>query len=217
MRTPVRFLFPVLPGPAGPPFVAPLRESDLKPADEIARGTFLVASPMLRDPNFVRSVVLLCEHTEEGSWGLVVNRRTELTLGDVLPDVPFPASNRLPVLWGGPVETSRMQVLHRLRRGPGEEIEICPDVCLGLEIEDLRDLVRCPPLAGEAIHPIVGHAGWGADQLTSEIRGGAWIVCQADARFVFDVPREAVWEEVLTALGGRFAHLARVPLDPRLN
>ena len=84
MRAPVRFLFHRAPGTSRPSFVAPLRESGLKPADEIARGTFLVASPMLRDPNFVRSVVLLCEHTEEGSWGLVVNRRTELTLGDVL-------------------------------------------------------------------------------------------------------------------------------------
>jgi putative transcriptional regulator len=189
----------------------------LKPVDRVERGTFLVANPMLRDPNFQRTVVLMCEHGDGGSWGLVVNRRTDVELPDLLEDLPFPADRTGPVYWGGPVETSRMQVLHRLRRDVAEEIEICPGVHLGLGLDELRGLAEHPLLAGESLHAYVGHAGWAAGQLDAELETPSWIVCTADARIVFDTRPEEAWDRVLESLGPEYAQLTRVPIDPRLN
>src|SRR4030095_2464104 len=102
----------------------------LKVVDRVLPGICLVASPRLLDPNFVRTVVLLCDHNTQGSWGLVVNRRMNLTFGDLLDALPFPAGAVGPVHWGGPCDTARMQVLHRLRRHPGDCLAICRNVDL---------------------------------------------------------------------------------------
>jgi hypothetical protein len=133
----------------------------VKPIDRVTAGTFLVASPLLRDPNFVRTVVLLCEHGSGGSWGLVVNRRTALTYGELLEDLPFPAAAAGPVYWGGPCETSRMQVLHQLRRFVESDLEVCPGVTLGLPPETLRTVLATPLSPGESLHAYLGHAGSG--------------------------------------------------------
>jgi len=189
----------------------------LKPVDSVTPGTFLIASPLLRDPNFLRTVVLMCEHGEGGSWGLVVNRRTDLALSDLVDDMPVPVASPGGVHWGGPVETSRLQVLHRLRLSVEGELEICPGVNLGLDIDELRSISGRPLLPGEALHSYVGHAGWGAGQLDGELDTGSWITCTASQRIVFDTKAEEMWDRVLLSLGPQFASLTRVPLDPRLN
>ena len=189
----------------------------LKPIDSVNRGTFLVASPVLRDPNFLRTVVLMCEHGDGGSWGFVVNRPTELALPDLVDDMPVPAAAPGVVHWGGPVETGRLQVLHRLRTGVEGELEICPGVNLGLDIGTLRDMSCRPLLPGEALHAYVGHAGWAPEQLDAELDTGSWITCTASQRVVFDTKPEEMWDRVLLALGPRFESLTRVPIDPRVN
>lgn len=189
----------------------------MKPVDQVTPGTFLVASPLLRDPNFVRTIVLMCEHHEGGSWGLVVNRRTALTYGELLEGLAFPAASAGPVYWGGPCETSRMQVLHRLRRSVESDLEICPGVQLGLPPETLRSVIATPLAPGESLHAYIGHAGWGSGQLDAEMEQGSWIVCTGDAHIVFETPHERAWERVLESLGPRYAKLARYPADPRLN
>jgi len=189
----------------------------VKPVDRVTAGTFLVASPLLRDPNFVRTVVLMCEHGSGGSWGLVVNRRTALTYGELLEDLPFPAAAAGPVYWGGPCETSRMQVLHRLRRSVDFDLEVCPGVQLGLPPDLLRSVIASPLAPGEALHGYLGHAGWGSGQLDAEIEQDSWILCTGDARIVFETPFEHAWERVLQSLGPKYADLAHYPADPRLN
>jgi putative transcriptional regulator len=176
-----------------------------------------VASPLLRDPNFVRTVVLICEHGDGGSWGLVVNRRTPLTFGELLDDLPFPASSEGPVFWGGPVEPSRMQVLHRLRREVPDVLEVARGLRLGIDADTFRRVVSQRLLPGEALHAYVGHAGWGPRQLDAELAGKSWIVCTADDAVVFDTNPEEMWDRVLRSLGGSYARLVDVPLDPRAN
>jgi putative transcriptional regulator len=189
----------------------------VKPVDDVTSGTFLVASPLLQDPNFARTVVLMCEHGPGGSWGLVVNRRTALTYGELLDDLPFPAASSGPVYWGGPCEPSRMQVLHRLRRELPHETEICREVRLGIDADTFRRVVGEALLPGEALHAYVGHSGWGAGQLAAELASGSWIICSADPRFVFDTSPDDVWEAVLRSLGSSYARLAALPGDPRVN
>ncbi len=189
----------------------------MQPVVAPARGVFLIASPLLRDPNFVRTVVLLCDHGEGGSWGLVVNRRTPLTFGELLEDLPFPASSQGPVFWGGPVEPSRMQVLHRLRRDMPNELEVLPNLRLGLDAETFRRLAGESRMPGEALHAYVGHAGWGPGQLEAELESASWIVCPGEDSVVFDTAPTDMWEAVLRSLGPKFARLTRIPIDPRVN
>lgn len=185
--------------------------------ETVTPGTFLVATPPLRDPNFVRTVVLMCEHGDGGSWGLVINRKTDLTFGDLLDDLPFPAAAEDRVFWGGPVETSRMQTLHALRSGTEHEIAVCPGVHLGLDADTFRRVAGTALLPGEALQSYVGHAGWGPGQLEAELSLGSWITCTADASFVFETDPRDTWERVLISLGPRYAQLASIPLDPRSN
>ncbi|NNE44879.1 MAG: hypothetical protein HKN12_11790 [Gemmatimonadetes bacterium] len=189
----------------------------MKPVNHVAAGTFLVASPMLQDPNFVRTVVLMCEYGPEGSWGLVLNRRTALTYGELLDELPFPAAGGGPVFWGGPCETSRMQVLHSLREGACEEPELIPGVRMGLTPEQFRNAAADPRLPGESLHAYVGHAGWGASQLDLEIDAGSWILCSGDPDIVFETEPENAWEQVLLSLGPEYPRLMDYPADPRLN
>lgn len=189
----------------------------MQPVDVPGRGTFLVASPLLRDPNFVRTVVLLCEHGEGGSWGLVVNRRTALTFGELLDDLPFPASAEGPVFWGGPVEPSRMQVLHRLRREIPDVLEVESNLRLGIDADTFREVVAQRLLPGEALQAYVGHAGWGPGQLDAELEGHSWIICTADDAIVFDTNPEEIWDRVMRSLGPAYARLTEVPPDPRVN
>jgi len=189
----------------------------LKVVDRIVPGIFLVASPRLLDPNFARTVVLLCDHNTQGSWGLVMNRRMNLTFGDLLDALPFPAGAAGPVHWGGPCDTARMQVLHRLRRHPGNCLTICRNVDLGLEIEHLKSILADPLLPGEALNGYIGYAGWGPSQLTQEMEEQSWIPCSANASIVFDTPPDEIWERVLESLGDDWSRLSEFPPDRQWN
>jgi putative transcriptional regulator len=189
----------------------------VKPVDEITPGTFLLASPLLRDPNFMRTVVLVCDHGEPGTWGLVVNRRTALTFGELLENLPFPASSAGPVFWGGPCEPSRMQVLHRLRRVLPNQMEVCQGINLGIDADTFREVVGQSLLPGESLNAYVGYAGWGEGQLAAELDSGSWITCSAAPSVLFDSEPDDMWETVLRALGPEYARLMRMPIDPRLN
>lgn len=189
----------------------------MKPVEKVTAGTFLVASPLLRDPNFLKTVVLICAHGEEGTWGLVVNRKTRLTLGELLDDLPFPASAEPRVFWGGPCEPSRMQVLHHLRRELPHELEVCKGLALGIDTDTFREIVSESLLPGESLHAYVGHAGWAAGQLDAELATGSWITCTADSTVVFETDPAEMWEHVLRSLGPQYGRLIRIPVDPRLN
>ena len=185
-------------------------------ADELRSGLFLVASPTLRDPNFARTVVLLCEHEDdEGSMGVVVNRPSDLKLSQTLTDIR-PGVDQ-PLFWGGPVQRDIVLVLHRGDLEIPESRPICDGMALGGDQEALLEIVRDPALGAGQVRVYSGYAGWGAGQLAGEMSAKSWITCAAQARFVFDLDPSEVWAEVLRSMGPRYAYLAAVPLDPRVN
>lgn len=176
-------------------------------------GSFLIASPILRDPNFARTVVLLCEHDdEEGSMGLVVNRPSDLTLAQTIEGFEDEAAQKLWV--GGPVQRDAVLVLHRNASVAGAR-PVVDGMALGGEADELLALLR-----GERQHDVrvfSGYAGWGAGQLQRELAERSWIVCPARADFVFDNDPGDTWTALLRSLGPRYAYLADIPLDPRVN
>ncbi|MBI4576861.1 MAG: YqgE/AlgH family protein [Planctomycetes bacterium] len=186
-------------------------------APKVGKGTLLIATPGLLDPNFRRTVVLVCEHGPQGSLGLVLNRPSPRPVREVLPEAVGPTGPAGLLHVGGPVGTQGLMVLHRLHRQvPGSQ-PILDGVHLGGEEAILRQVLGVPTDQEEGIRVFVGYAGWGARQLDGELAAGGWFTRAAEARFVFDTEPGAIWSEVLWSMGGRFRLLASMPPDPGLN
>jgi putative transcriptional regulator len=166
--------------------------------------TLLLAMPQLRDKNFARSVVLLCEHGAEGAIGFVVNRPTDVRAADAVSlDPPARGDSGL-VLWtGGPVEPQRGFLL--LGDDPCvEDSQVVSDgFHLTSSLTVLRRLIETEPaeLARQRCRLLLGYAGWGPGQLDSELAGSAWLTAPVDAALVFETPAEHMWERAIRSLG----------------
>ncbi|HEX8327481.1 MAG TPA: YqgE/AlgH family protein [Hymenobacter sp.] len=182
-------------------------------------GTLLISQPFLGDPNFERSVVLLCrDEPEEGTFGLVLNRVTNLTLGDVLdlPATVGSAVNDLPLYVGGPVEPNTLHYLHRRADLPGST-DLGQGVYWGGDFELLVSLIGSGIVSADDVRLFAGYSGWSAGQLAGEMQGQSWIRHPASAGKVFTLASDAFWRDILREKGGRFKVLANYPVDPRLN
>ncbi|UOQ96015.1 YqgE/AlgH family protein [Hymenobacter sp. 5317J-9] len=182
-------------------------------------GTLLISQPFLGDPNFERSVVLLCrDEAEDGSFGLVLNRQTNLTLADVL-DLPAEAASAagaLPIYVGGPVEPNTLHYLHRRADLPGA-IDLGQDVYWSGDFELLLGLLASGVVPADDVRLFAGYSGWSAGQLAAEMQGGSWIRHPASAGKVFTLASDAFWRDILREKGGRYKVLSNYPVDPRLN
>jgi putative transcriptional regulator len=178
-------------------------------------GKLLVATPVIGDPNFERTVVLLLEHGEEGAFGLVLNRPTELDLLDPLPQWYSFAAAPCVVFVGGPVEQERAIAL--ARAVGGREVTGWHAV---LGSVGTLDLNRRPDEIGPGLGELrvfAGYAGWGASQLEGEIESGAWFVVDARPEDVLCQDPMILWSEVLKRQNGPMALFAQYPTDPALN
>jgi putative transcriptional regulator len=161
----------------------------------------LVAMPQLEDPNFERSVVLMIEHNDQGSFGLVLNRPTPIPIARVLEtmSVEWSGDDEVPVWSGGPVTPRSGWILHEPAANdaaPG--IEIVPGLMLSTSPEQLKALAAQPP---ERLRFLMGYSGWGGGQLQRELAQGAWIHAQVHPDLIFDTDPDELWEEVLRAIG----------------
>lgn len=178
-------------------------------------GRLLVAEPMLGDPNFDRTVVLMIEHTSDGAFGLVLNRPTDLDVGEALPAWRQLASDPAVLHIGGPVEERSGWCLARLAHGADR-----PGFVPVLGEVGLVDLELDPDeLAGQvqAMRLYAGYSGWGPGQLDIELAEEAWIVVDADPDDPFLPNSEELWQRILVRQGGRLARLSLFPRDPSLN
>ena len=182
-------------------------------------GTLLISQPFLGDPNFERSVVLLCrDEPEEGSFGLVLNRFTSLTLGDVLELPPHVNSTAaaIPLYVGGPVGPDTLHYVHHRSDLLGAT-DLGQDVYWGGDFECLLGLIGSGAVGVEEVRFFAGYSGWSAGQLAGEMQGQTWIRHPASAGKVFTLASDAFWRDILREKGGRFKVLANYPVDPRLN
>ena len=179
-----------------------------------AKGTLLVATPPLVDPNFDRTVVLLLEHGAGGAVGVVLNRPSETRVADALPGWELLAAEPTQVFVGGPVADDAAIALGAARRddaGAGW----APVVA---EVGTI-DLHRDPDEVYaeiSAIRVFAGYAGWGPGQLEDELAANAWVVLPSRPEDVMGAPDD-LWRRVLRRQGGRLAWLANAPLDPSVN
>jgi putative transcriptional regulator len=189
--------------------------------DVIHVGSLLVATPLLADPNFRRSVVLIVEHeAEQGTLGVVLNRPTEVAVGSVLAPWATLVTGPSVVFQGGPVALDSALALAQV---PGDDeplgwraLDGAPSVArIGLVDLD------APPelLAGDIsrLRVFAGYAGWSSGQLMSEIEEGAWYVVAAESGDAFFDPPERLWPNVLRRQGGDLAFVSTYPDDPSMN
>jgi putative transcriptional regulator len=182
--------------------------------DESLRGKLLLASPTLLDPNFVRTVVLIAEHTEEGAMGLVLNRPAASTVAEAVPDLGWLTGDDELVYVGGPVAETAVIVLAEFARPEMAGALVEPDLgFIGTDADDPEALEG----AIRRARVFAGHAGWGPGQLESELEEEAWIVEPPRREEVFADDAQGLWAAVLRRKGRRYALLATMPLDPSLN
>ena len=177
------------------------------------RGKLIVAGPKLYDPNFHRTVVLICEHTDDGALGLIVNRPTPVEVGDAVPELGELLGPTDRLFAGGPVQPQSIVLLAELEDPPEEALMVTGDVGLvlqGVDLEDLAAMAR----RGRAF---LGYAGWGPGQLEDELERDDWLVVDAEPDDAFAEDAEAMWAHVLARNGGEYALLATMPPDPSLN
>lgn len=161
--------------------------------------SLLVAMPQLQDPNFARSVVLLCEHQDEGAMGLVVNRRTDTLASQIVQLEPSPQQESGLSVWiGGPVDPGRGWLL--LGEDLGDAIEVSPGLYLSASRDLLRRLLEEVPLPPHCRF-FVGYAGWGPKQLDRELAASAWLTVPVDTSLLFDTPSDDMWESAIRRLG----------------
>jgi putative transcriptional regulator len=189
--------------------------------EEVRAGRLLVATPMLGDPNFRRTVVLVVEdEPEEGTLGVVLNRPTKVPVGRVLEPWTDLVSNPSVVFRGGPVAPNSALGLASV---PGQDEPVgwrALDPSALPSRVGLIDLDTPPQLVAGGIasfRVFAGYAGWGPGQLKAEIDEGAWYVLAAEPADVFDPEPEQLWRAVLRRSGGALALVATYPDDPSLN
>jgi putative transcriptional regulator len=162
----------------------------------------LVAMPQLLDPNFKRTVVLLIHHDAQGTFGIVLNRRTGLTASELCStlEIGWSGEPAKEVGWGGPVQPQTGWMVF------SDEYDLdAPDVKLVADgigfagsLDVLRRLAADPP---EELHLMLGYAGWGPGQLESELAEGAWLIAPVTRDAVFDEPCSEMWDHVVRSLG----------------
>lgn len=182
---------------------------------EPQKGDLLISEPFLNDPNFVRTVILLCEHNQDGTLGFVLNKPASVVLSQLLQDVENREDN---VYIGGPVQQNTLQFIHRQPDLIEGGIEINPGLFWGGNFDQMLTMLDSNLIDEKDIKFFVGYSGWAQGQLRAELELNSWIIYRnVGVNQVFDTNVDTLWKEVLNAMGGKYRIISNFPADPRLN
>jgi len=173
-------------------------------------GNLLIAEPFMMDPNFKRSVVLLCDHDgEDGSLGFILNKSINMNIAELLPDFPeFDAE----VLFGGPVQTDTLHFIHNKEELSEGGKEIVKGVYWGGNFDALRSQISTKQMTPNDIRFFVGYSGWSPGQLEDEMKMKSWILSAAKKRDIFTHKyNSALWKEVLKKKGNSYSVISEMP------
>jgi len=184
------------------------------------KGKALVASPYLTERNFLRSVVYILRHDAEGAFGVILNRPTDISVGDLLERyLGQPSENAEPIYTGGPVDGPLLVVHNSADRADVDAIDFCEDLGLFVATDQgtLADIWQKNDCKYRCFD---GYSGWGEGQLESELKAGGWLVWNAPPETVFADP-ESMWKEAVQQIGRDILAVridaSRIPIDPASN
>lgn len=187
-----------------------IRTNNLKPS----KGKILISEPFLIDYYFKRSVVLLAEHNEDGSFGLIINKPVSMFLHEMIKDFPeFEA----PVYLGGPVKTDNLYFIHTQGGLIDNSMEITDGLFWGGDIEHVKELILIGQIQPSDIKFFIGYSGWVSNQLESELSRNSWLVSDIKAKQVMQVNTSRLWKSSVKKMGGDYSYWINFPSDPGLN
>jgi putative transcriptional regulator len=179
------------------------------------KGRILISDPFLGDDYFERSVVYLCEHNQEGSFGFVLNNLVEINLNDL--NDQFPAITTK-ISTGGPVETESMFFVHTLGDQLNESLEISHGIFVGGDFEQLYLKIEEKHIQENEIRFFLGYSGWSKGQLESEIKENAWVVSEIDdCKEIMQIQETDTWKYFMSKLGSKYQFMTNFPIDPNEN
>jgi len=177
-------------------------------------GILLIADPFLKDPNFLRTVVFLCEHREDGSFGFVLNRQYQNTLDELIPELE---DYKFPVYYGGPVQQDSIHFLHQYPEEIPGSIEVLKGVYWGGNFDALVDMIKSGKADADKVRFFIGYSGWSDGQLGTELKEKSWLTVQATPELIFHEDYNEIWKDSLKELGGDYEMMINFPVDPQLN
>lgn len=181
----------------------------------LSPGILLIADPFLKDQNFARTVVLLCEHEEnKGSFGFVINKLFDQQLSDLVPEVLV---NDIKIYYGGPVQIDTIHFIHQQPELIRGGFEIQHGVYWGGEFDQVVSLINSGQLDLNKIKFFIGYSGWSGGQLENELNEKSWILSESNVPIIFEEKEQNIWQQALKNLGANFAIMANFPIDPLLN
>ena len=178
------------------------------------KGRLLVSEPFLHDPFFKRSVILLTEHSEEGSVGFILNKPINVKLYEAIDDFPKFDVN---LYLGGPVQRDSLYYIHTLGDTIDESVEIFDGIYWGGNFEVLKVLIESKKVDPTELRFFMGYAGWGSEQLDGELKKQSWIVTKAEIKNIMDTETKTLWQELLKMQGKEYEMLASFSEYPSLN
>lgn len=182
---------------------------------EPERGDLLISEPYLPDPNFERTVVVICEHDKNGTVGFVLNKAATVQLGDVIDEL---RNANADLYVGGPVQQDTLHFLHRNQDLQDRANLISENIYWGGDFEKLSTLADTGQLTKKDLRFFIGYSGWSEGQLLDELKEKSWIVYKnPSSSLIFDTPASDLWKHVLSEMGGKFKLISNYPVDPRLN
>jgi putative transcriptional regulator len=181
---------------------------------EPASGILLISDPFLKDPNFMRTVVFLCEHQEQGSFGFVLNRKYENTIDELIPELE---GHKIPLFYGGPVQMDTIHFLHQYPAEiPGGQ-EVMKGVYWGGDFDKVVEMIKNDEMNENKIRFFIGYSGWSDGQLKNELDEKSWLTVKATRKLVFHNDYKEIWKDSLKQLGGEYEIMINFPIDPQLN
>lgn len=185
------------------------------PYTHLNKGTLLIASPDFDQGIYFRSVVLVCEHSPAGSFGLMINKRLEMEIPEEVLNIKEFSNPNVAMCAGGPIQPTQMMLLHSSDLIPDQTLKLCEGVYLGGDLQFLQDSLA--DLNGPAVRLCFGYCGWGSGQLEREFLEGNWYLHPANAKHIFATIPEKLWQTLLREMGGKYATLSMIPEDLSLN
>ncbi|MEM6735465.1 MAG: YqgE/AlgH family protein [Bacteroidota bacterium] len=190
---------------------------DFLSADQLVEpenGDLLISEPYLSDPNFDRTVIYLCEHSESGTFGFVLNKLAYVQLADVIDEVNYDSD----LFLGGPVQQDTLHYIHRDSELSTSSRHVKNGVFWGGDYDSLLRMMNTKSIISNDIRFFIGYSGWAPNQLMDEMKAKSWIILKgATPNMIFDWDNQDLWKECLKTIGGKYRLMSNYPKDPRMN
>ncbi len=183
---------------------------------KLTSGSILIAEPFMRDSNFKRAVICLCEHSQdEGSLGFILNKPIKMNLSDLVQDIP--SEEKFSVYYGGPVATNTIHYIHNIGDLLEESVKIKNGIYWGGNYEKLKFFIETGLVKKHNIKFFIGYSGWSPGQLEEEMKFGSWVSDDIHSNYIFKTKSSFLWTQALENKGDTFSVIGQMPKGILLN